>query len=103
MTFFTFNSLFLYLGKKYLIHKGPNYGKSSQTVVVDAKHMSKKWTVRQPEAKAKGNVKIKDLVKVGGKKYNLWKGDHCQTASRNMYNKATGRGKVGKRGGSCKG
>ena len=28
------------------MHKGSGYGKSSQTVVVDAKHMSSNWKVR---------------------------------------------------------
>ena len=32
-------------GSQYLVHKGPNYGKPSQTVVTDAQHMSSKWTV----------------------------------------------------------
>lgn len=27
-------------GGRYLVHKGPYYGKGSSTVVVDAKHMS---------------------------------------------------------------
>ncbi|VDI48522.1 Hypothetical predicted protein [Mytilus galloprovincialis] len=31
-------------GGKFLVHKGPDYGKSSSTVVVNAKHMSNKWT-----------------------------------------------------------
>jgi len=31
-------------GNQYLVHKGSNFGKSSQTVVVDAKHMSSQWT-----------------------------------------------------------
>ncbi|KAJ8354249.1 hypothetical protein SKAU_G00218160 [Synaphobranchus kaupii] len=30
-------------GSKWLVHKGDNFGVSSQTVVVDAKHMSNKW------------------------------------------------------------
>lgn len=32
-------------GKQYLVHKGPGFGKSSQTVVTDARHMSDKWKV----------------------------------------------------------
>ena len=32
-------------GKKYLVHKGPDYGKCSDTVVTDACHMSNKWKV----------------------------------------------------------
>lgn len=44
------NSLYCRLttesGNQYLVHKGSGYGKSSQTVVVDAKHMSSNWKVR---------------------------------------------------------
>lgn len=32
-------------GRQYLIHKGNNYGTLSQTVVVDARHMSSSWKV----------------------------------------------------------
>ena len=32
-------------GEQYLVHKGPGFGKSGQTVVVDAKHMSDNWQV----------------------------------------------------------
>ena len=42
-------------GQQLLIHKGSGYGKSSQTVVVDAKHMSNKWTV---SASASNSVAI---------------------------------------------
>ena len=32
-------------GERYLVHNGKGYGKSGQTVVVDAKHMSNNWKV----------------------------------------------------------
>ena len=32
-------------GQQHLVHKGPDFGKSSQTVVTGAHHMSDKWTV----------------------------------------------------------
>ena len=32
-------------GKQYLVHKGPDFGRSSETVVTDAHHMSSKWKV----------------------------------------------------------
>uniref|UniRef100_A0A671Y917 Uncharacterized protein n=1 Tax=Sparus aurata TaxID=8175 RepID=A0A671Y917_SPAAU len=32
-------------GSQWLIHKGKGYGISSDTVVVDAQHMSRHWTV----------------------------------------------------------
>ncbi|MGH0139259.1 UNVERIFIED_CONTAM: hypothetical protein FKN15_037207 [Acipenser sinensis] len=35
-------------GKKYLIHKGPGFGRTSQTVVVDANHMSNRWKASIP-------------------------------------------------------
>lgn len=36
-------------GTQWLVHKGDGYGILSQTVVVDARHMSKKWKVFQHE------------------------------------------------------
>lgn len=33
-------------GSQWLIHKGNNFGISSPTVVVDARHMGKKWKVK---------------------------------------------------------
>jgi len=30
-------------GTKWLVHKGDGYGISTQTVVVDARHMSRNW------------------------------------------------------------
>lgn len=30
-------------GSKWLVHKGDDYGKSSQTIVVDGRHMSNNW------------------------------------------------------------
>ncbi|RXM91255.1 hypothetical protein EOD39_21366 [Acipenser ruthenus] len=35
-------------GKKYLIHKGSGFGRTSQTVVVDANHMSNRWKASIP-------------------------------------------------------
>ena len=31
-------------GNQYLAHSGPGYGKSSDAVLVDARHMSIKWS-----------------------------------------------------------
>lgn len=33
-------------GSQWLIHKGKNFGISSQTVVVNARHMGNNWEVR---------------------------------------------------------
>ncbi|CAC5355960.1 unnamed protein product [Mytilus coruscus] len=51
-------------GGKFLVHKGPGYGKSSSTVVVDAKHMSNKWT-KTGEKTASGGKTISDVMKDG--------------------------------------
>ena len=62
-----------------MIHKGKKYGRSGQTVVVDAKHMSKNWeTVRSSNVQK--NVNIGELVKAGGKDYKLFS-DNCYKAA----------------------
>ncbi len=33
-------------GEQHLVHKGPGFGESSQTVVTSAQHMSDKWKVK---------------------------------------------------------
>ena len=71
-------------GKQYLIHKGPNFGKSSQTVVVDAKHMSNKWE-SMGSRKLDGKESVGDLVKKGGKDYKLLS-DNCINAAKRMSN-----------------
>ena len=69
-------------GSKYLIHKGSNYGESDQTVVVDAKYMSKNWeSVRSSDVQK--NVNIGELVKAGGKDYKLFS-DNCYNAATRM-------------------
>ena len=37
-------------GSTWLVHKGDGFGISSQTVVVDARHMSTSWQVRCPKS-----------------------------------------------------
>ena len=81
-------------GKKYLIHKGKNYGKSSQTVVVDSKHLSSSWWKVGNNQKVKGKQTIGDFVKKAGKDYNV-RGDSCHNASEKL-------GNLGKRS-SCRG
>ena len=65
-------------GDRYLVHKGDGYGKSSQTVVVDARHMSDKWTFDKPRS-VSGHT-VSDFVKVGGADYKLGR-DDCRHAS----------------------
>ena len=72
-------------GNQYLIHKGPSYGKSSDTVVTDAKHMSSKWqNVRSRDTDGTNNVG--SYVKTGGKDYELITGN-CIGAANKMYKK----------------
>ncbi|KAK3105420.1 hypothetical protein FSP39_024914, partial [Pinctada imbricata] len=64
-------------GQRWLIHKGKNFGKSSSTVVVNAKHMSNKW--KSAGAKnARPGTTIGGLVKAGlpKRKCNLVNGKH---------------------------
>ncbi|KAJ8290758.1 hypothetical protein GJAV_G00017130 [Gymnothorax javanicus] len=57
-------------GSQWLVHKGDEYGIKSQTVVVDAKHMSSKWKI--VETKDFGGSKtVSDFVKAGGTDYSL--------------------------------
>uniref|UniRef100_A0A667Y7R9 Uncharacterized protein n=1 Tax=Myripristis murdjan TaxID=586833 RepID=A0A667Y7R9_9TELE len=68
-------------GSQWLIHKGNEYGKSSQTVVVDARHMGPRWRVRRRHWTSPGTVG--DLVAVGGSRYNRFF-DNCHLASRRI-------------------
>ncbi|KAJ1194214.1 hypothetical protein NDU88_003508 [Pleurodeles waltl] len=56
-------------GRKYLVHKGENYGISSQTVVVDARHMGSDWKITQ--AKPVQGKTVSDFVRAGGKGYHI--------------------------------
>lgn len=68
-------------GSTYLIHKGKNYGIQSETVVVDAKHMSKSWEVTQ--SKPVQGKTVSDFVKAGGTDYNLFF-DNCHMGAGRM-------------------
>ncbi|XP_073728349.1 uncharacterized protein [Misgurnus anguillicaudatus] len=69
-------------GTTWLVHKGDGYGISSQTVVVDARHMSKKWKI--VETKNFGGSKtVSDFVKAGGTDYTIIF-DDCHDASGRM-------------------
>ena len=76
-------------GNQYLVHKGSDFGKSSQTVVVDAKHMSNKWTVHET-ANAGGKSTVSDFVKEGGPGYS-WRKDNCQHGAKRGMDMAKGK------------
>ncbi|KAG7232908.1 hypothetical protein INR49_007976 [Caranx melampygus] len=71
-------------GSKYLVHKGDGYGRSSQTVVTDARHMSSAW---EPVSSRdfQGTKTVSDFVRAGGSNYNLFT-DNCHLGSRRMMN-----------------
>ncbi|CAL1612044.1 unnamed protein product [Knipowitschia caucasica] len=70
-------------GKQYLIHKGPGFGRASDTVVTDAAHMSNRWQVKKSQNMG-GSRTVGDMVKAGGSRYSLIKGKHCHKAAKNM-------------------
>ena len=72
-------------GSRYLVHKGDGFGKSSNTVVVDAKHMSKNWKPVGASQDVGGRATVSDYVKAGGKDYHL-RGANCHNATHNMQN-----------------
>ncbi|KAJ0066443.1 hypothetical protein NL108_013057 [Boleophthalmus pectinirostris] len=72
-------------GQKFLIHKGPEFGKASETVITDAKHMSDKWQVQQTREFG-GTRTVGDFVKTGGENYSVIRGQHCHRAAKDMMN-----------------
>ena len=78
-------------GNQYLVHKGPGFGKSSDTVVVGANRMKKsRWTPRET-AYVGGKATVSDFVQSGGKHYSTRR-DNCQHASRRGMDMAKKRG-----------
>ena len=76
-------------GSKYLIHKGDNYGgRGGQTVVTNARHMSRKWSGNGARKVATGAT-VGDLVKAGGKYYNVAL-NNCYHGATRMEKKADG-------------
>ena len=57
-------------GTKWLIHKGNGFGISSQTVVVDARHMSNSWKIKETKNFG-GSKTVSDFVREGGTDYSL--------------------------------
>ncbi|KAG7474693.1 hypothetical protein JOB18_014658 [Solea senegalensis] len=63
----------------YLIHKGDDFGDSSETVVVQTRHMSDNWTVKKTKVYM-GRHTVSDLVDAGGEVYKLL-GANCHDAA----------------------
>ncbi|KAI0213582.1 hypothetical protein LSAT2_001389 [Lamellibrachia satsuma] len=61
-------------GRRHLIHKGKDYGRSSQTVVTDARHMSRNW--RPVQSRPVSGSSVGDFVRAGGRDYSTI-GDNC--------------------------
>ncbi|KAG5274579.1 hypothetical protein AALO_G00137860 [Alosa alosa] len=70
-------------GTKWLVHKGDAFGISSQTVVVDARHMSNTWKIIETK-NFQGSKTVSDFVKAGGTDYSLIF-DNCHDASGRMF------------------
>ncbi|XP_067888263.1 uncharacterized protein [Heterodontus francisci] len=73
-------------GRQWLIHKGSGYGRSSQTVVTDATHMSDQWSAEAPRP-VTGHT-VGDFVRVGGESYSL-PSDNCHHATSRMMDQLT--------------
>uniref|UniRef100_A0A3Q3FXD2 Uncharacterized protein n=1 Tax=Labrus bergylta TaxID=56723 RepID=A0A3Q3FXD2_9LABR len=71
-------------GAQWLVHKGGNYGISSDTVVVDVQHMGPQWRVVET-AEFEGMKTVADFVAAGGSDYSLIF-DNCHMGSRRMMN-----------------
>ncbi|XP_052096372.1 uncharacterized protein LOC127731658 [Mytilus californianus] len=72
-------------GNQYLVHKGGGFGKTSQTVVVDAKHMSDQWKSKGSR-EVGGNHNVGSYVETGGPKYNVFT-DNCIQGAGRMFKK----------------
>ncbi|XP_056114427.1 uncharacterized protein LOC130090838 [Rhinichthys klamathensis goyatoka] len=69
-------------GTKWLVHKGDGYGISTQTVVVDARHMSSNWKIVETK-NFRGSKTVSAFVKAGGTDYKLLF-DNCHDAADRM-------------------
>lgn len=63
-------------GRRFLVHKGKNYGRSSETVVTDARHMSSDW--RTVGSRPVSGSSVADFVRAGGKDYSTLT-DNCHS------------------------
>ncbi|XP_038160489.1 uncharacterized protein LOC119796142 [Cyprinodon tularosa] len=72
-------------GSQWLVHKGDNYGITSQTVATDVRHMSSDWKPKGQPRDFQGTKTVADFVRVGGSNYHvLW--DNCHQAADRMMN-----------------
>uniref|UniRef100_A0A671Y5T5 Uncharacterized protein n=1 Tax=Sparus aurata TaxID=8175 RepID=A0A671Y5T5_SPAAU len=69
-------------GSRWLIHKGKGYGVSSDTVVVNARYMSREWRAVM-EGNFRGRKTVANFVATGGSRYH-WLFDNCHWASIRM-------------------
>ncbi|KAJ8415770.1 hypothetical protein AAFF_G00403270 [Aldrovandia affinis] len=69
-------------GSKWLVHKGDDFGKVSDTIVVDARHMSKKWKIIETKD-FEGTKTVRDFMKAGGTDYSLFF-DNCHDGAERM-------------------
>lgn len=71
-------------GDSYLVHKGPNYGRSSDTVVTPASNMSDRW--KTTGSKPVSNSTVGDVVSHGkpNQPYSLTT-SNCQHAANSMW------------------
>jgi len=73
-------------GERYLIHKGNEFGKKSQTVITYLDYMIGDWKKESELAVNKSKkVIVGDLIKLGGANYNVFK-DNCNDASERIMN-----------------
>lgn len=70
---------------QWLIHKGKDQGHSSETVVVNAKHMSSAWKETGETTDFHGRKTVSDFVRRGGRWYNFLF-SNCHIARRRMMN-----------------
>uniref|UniRef100_A0AAY5KEI4 Uncharacterized protein n=1 Tax=Esox lucius TaxID=8010 RepID=A0AAY5KEI4_ESOLU len=70
-------------GTKWLVHKGKGFGISSQTIVVDARHMGRDWKIVETK-NFKGSKTVSDFVKAGGTDYSLIF-DNCHDGAGRMW------------------
>ncbi|KAJ8004883.1 hypothetical protein DPEC_G00140920 [Dallia pectoralis] len=70
-------------GSMWLVHKGKGFGISSQTVVVDARHMGRDWKIVETK-NFRGSKTISDFVKAGGTDYSLIF-DNCHDGAGRMW------------------
>lgn len=68
-------------GQRWLVHKGDQFGKASQTVVVNARYMSSNWNLKS--TRSVHNSRVTHFVSAGGRDYNALT-DNCLHACDRM-------------------